>query len=210
MAQALLRAPDDSERFARVLAWRLRLWLLPLPVSIGRATLARGTLRDSDSELDSLLETMEDHLKRQAPPAEFANALGLQRGVSGYVYHTVLLCLYCWLRSPGDFRRAVEEVITLGGDADTTGAIVGATVAAQGIPPDWIAGIWDWPISASWMRQLATHLAEQFGEPRTASPTSPTSPSAPPLFWWPALLPRNLLFFLVVLMHQLRRLLPPC
>src|SRR5438874_3798941 len=34
LAQALLDAPDDPERFARSLAWRLRLWLLGCPAGI--------------------------------------------------------------------------------------------------------------------------------------------------------------------------------
>ena len=39
VAQALLRAGGDPERFRAVLAWRLRLWLLCLPAGIGLATL---------------------------------------------------------------------------------------------------------------------------------------------------------------------------
>ena len=73
------------------------------------------------------------------------------RGVSGYIYHTVPVALFCWLRWPGDFRRAVEEVILLGGDADTTGAVVGgiagATVGQGGIPAEWLQGILEWPRS---------------------------------------------------------------
>jgi ADP-ribosylglycohydrolase len=37
--QALLRAPDDPDAFARSLAWRLRFWLLGLPAGTGGATL---------------------------------------------------------------------------------------------------------------------------------------------------------------------------
>lgn len=39
VAQALLRCDGDVERFRRVLAWRLRLWLLCLPAGIGFGTL---------------------------------------------------------------------------------------------------------------------------------------------------------------------------
>src|SRR5262249_57883228 len=38
-AQALLRAPEDVDAFARSLAWRLRFWLLGLPAATGWATL---------------------------------------------------------------------------------------------------------------------------------------------------------------------------
>lgn len=44
VAQALLRAGNEPVRFGRVLAWRLRLWLLCLPAGIGLATL-RGIVR---------------------------------------------------------------------------------------------------------------------------------------------------------------------
>jgi ADP-ribosylglycohydrolase len=39
VGQALLRAPDAVDSFARSLAWRLRWWLLGLPPGAGRATL---------------------------------------------------------------------------------------------------------------------------------------------------------------------------
>src|SRR5437660_1083658 len=42
-----------------------------------------------DAELADLLRRMEQHLVRHAPAAELADTLGLRRGVSGYVYHTV-------------------------------------------------------------------------------------------------------------------------
>jgi ADP-ribosyl-[dinitrogen reductase] hydrolase len=97
---------------------------------------------------------------------ELADALGLQRGISGYVYHTVPLALYCWLGHRGNFQRAIEEVIALGGDADSTGAavggIAGATLGAAGIPADWLDGLPEWPRSVIWMRWLAERLAQQF------------------------------------------------
>jgi ADP-ribosyl-[dinitrogen reductase] hydrolase len=294
--QALLRAPHEGDRFARSLAWRLRFWLLGLPVGAGRATLrsllklwlgfpptksgvwsagngpamraallgvclghdrerlrayvrastrlthtdpkaergaflvalaaqfgaargsqgvqsetflqeAREALPDIDEELRGLLDKVEDHLRRDAPAHELADALGLRRGISGYVYHTVPLALYCWLRYPRSFRQAVEEVIVLGGDADSTGAVVGgiagATLGAGGIPIDWLNGLLEWPRSPAWMRRLAERLAQQFpvvGIPVRQQPL--------PLFW-PGLIPRNLFFLLLVLAHAFRRLLPP-
>ena len=39
VAQALLASSGDVDRFAHQLAWRLRWWLLSLPVGLGRATL---------------------------------------------------------------------------------------------------------------------------------------------------------------------------
>lgn len=64
--------------------------------------------------------------------------------MTGYVVHTVPVALYCWLRARGDFRAAVSSVIALGGDTDTTAAIVGgmvgADVGAAGIPMEWMIG----------------------------------------------------------------------
>jgi ADP-ribosylglycohydrolase len=298
VGQALLRAPEDVDAFARFLAWRLRFWLLGLPAGIGMATLKaivklwlgfspassgvfsagngpamragilgiclgsdrlrlrsyvrastrlthtdpraergaflvalaahsgavqgpegvrfdtfmqeiRDAVPDLDEELQGLLKKVEDHGRRDTPAVELANTLGLGRGVSGYIYHTVPLALYCWLRHPGDFRGAVEEVIDLGGDTDSTGAIVGglagATVGAGGIPQEWLEGLLEWPRSVAWMRSLAGHLAGQFypGDSPGFAETGPL-----PLFW-PGLIPRNLGFLFVVLLHGFRRLLPP-
>lgn len=169
--------------------------------------LAREALPDADEKLCGLLDKIEDHLRRDAPAVELADTLGLRRGVSGYVYHTVPLALYCWLRNPRSFRQAVEEVIALGGDADSTGAVVGgiagATLGAGGIPADWLNGLLEWPRSVAWMRRLAERLARQF--PVVGSPVR----QKPLSLFWPGLIPRNFIFLFVVLAHAFRRLLPP-
>jgi len=294
-AQALLRAPQDEQAFARSLGWRFRWWLLGLPAGVGRATAracvklwlgfsprtsgvfsagngpamraailgvclgndpqrlrgyvractrithtdpraergallvalaarhgvvhgptgvrvagflneTRAAMPDLDSEIVNLLDKMADHLGRATSAAELADALGLERGVSGYIYHTVIVALFCWLRYPTDFRRAVEEAIALGGDSDSTGAVVGAimgaTVGSAGIPRDWLDALWDWPRSVSWMRALASRLDRRFFVEGTAA-------DGPMRLLWPGLIPRNLGFLIVVLLHGFRRLLPP-
>jgi ADP-ribosyl-[dinitrogen reductase] hydrolase len=296
VGQALLACPDDAERFARVLGWRLRFWLLSLPAGIGRATLRstvklwlgfpprrsgvwsagngpamraallgvclgqdpeklraymrastrlthtdpraergallvalaawhgayagpegvtgtatlaalRSQIVDSDDELNRLLDRLDEHLQRDAPPVALADALGLGNGISGYIYHTVPLALYCWLRSPGDFRRAVTDAIELGGDVDTTGAIVGglagATLGARGIPAEWVEGIVEWPLSVRWMRALAECLTQRFVGKQSGLDLKA------PRYFWPGQIPRNLLFLALVLGHACRRLLPP-
>jgi ADP-ribosylglycohydrolase len=167
----------------------------------------RSRLADVDDEFNRLLDQLNEHLERDIPPGAFADTLGLQHGVSGYIYDTVPVALYCWLHSPTDFRRAMEDVVRLGGDVDTTGAIVGglvgATVGARGIPAEWIEGLAEWPMSVRWMRSLAASIAERLGGKDTAA-----SAKEPRLFW-PGIVPRNLLFLAIVLIHALRRLLPP-
>lgn len=145
-------------------------------------------------------------LEQGAAPSEFARALGLEGGVTGFILHTVPAALYCWLRHPGDFRRAVEDAILLGGDTDTVAAIAGALAGAEagagGIPEDWISGLWEWPCGAAWMKELASRLSDRFFR---------DGPDLGPLFvFLPGVPPRNLLFLAVVLLHGFRRLLPSC
>ena len=280
-AQALLAEREDPARFARVLGWKLRWWLLALPPAIGHGTLrallrlwvgfsparsgvhsagngavmrapvigawfddadriapfvaastaithrdprayagalaiaiaAHHAARDrdiqagvvlahvrehvTDRELLAALDRVETALVRQLAPGELARELGLHRGVTGYVNHTVPVCLHAWLRSPLDYQRSVEEVIALGGDSDTTGAIVGAlagaSAGAAAIPAEWLA-IADFPRSIAWIRTLAQRLNDG---------TEPLRLS------WPMVPLRNALFAAVVFGIGLRRLFPP-
>ena len=128
-----------------------------------------------DAELQASLALLVHHVRRGHSAEKLAAALGLVRGVSGYVYHTVPIALYCWLRSPADFRAAVEEAILLGGDADTTaaitGAVAGATLGVQGIPRERRNGMLDWPRTSAWMSVLAERLAGAFAtDPRSRDP----------------------------------------
>ena len=128
-------------------------------------------------------------------------------GVSGWVMETVPAAIYCWLRWPGDFRAAVEQVVLMGGDADTTGAIVGGLVGATAgpgaIPIEWLDGVVEWPRSVGWIRRLAGRLAA------SADPARDTPPPGPLPLFWPGVLIRNAVFLAIVLLHGLRRLLPP-
>jgi ADP-ribosyl-[dinitrogen reductase] hydrolase len=168
---------------------------------------ARAIVAAEDHELQNLLASMRDCLSRRAPAREFAESLGLHRGVSGYIYHTVPVALYCWLESDGHFRPALESAINLGGDTDTVGAIVGAlcgaTVGDRGIPEEWLRGLGDWPLSERWMRELASRLGNRFGDRDSSEPALPVP------FFWPGQLLRNLVFLNVVLFHGFRRLFPP-
>ena len=136
--------------------------------------------------------------------AEFASDIGLSHGVSGYMAHTVPVAVYAFLRSPDDYREAIESVIRLGGDTDTvaavTGAMIGARVGKAGIPVEWLERWIDWPRSLAHLETLGGRLAE--GKWRT-SPQEAVS-----LAWW-AIPVRNLVFALVVMGLLVRRGLPP-
>jgi ADP-ribosylglycohydrolase len=150
-----------------------------------------------DPELLGALDRVEEALFCDHEPSRLAADLGLSQGVTGYVYHTVPICLHAWLRSPHDFRRVVGDVVSLGGDADTTGAIAGAlagaTVGPSKIPADWLA-ISDWPRSLAWIRMLGERVSQR---------------GAPLPLWWPVIPLRNMVFTAIVLATGVRRLLPP-
>ncbi|MER2542253.1 MAG: ADP-ribosylglycohydrolase family protein, partial [Candidatus Accumulibacter phosphatis] len=91
-----------------------------------------------------------------------------------------------------------------GGDTDSVAAIVGALVGAR-IGPDrfpahLLDGLVEWPRTLQWLTLLGERLA------RTRTPQALATPLALNL---PGLLLRNVFFFALVLMHGLRRLLPP-
>jgi ADP-ribosylglycohydrolase len=167
------------------------------------ATLAE-VLPALDRELLDLIRRAADSAADGEPTPAFADSLGLSRGVSGYVRHTVPVVVRAWLRNPGDYRAAVTAVIQCGGDTDTTaaivGGIIGAAVGRAGIPSDWLGGLWEWPRSVAWMDRLGRQVATVMATSR---------PAQPPRLLALGLLARNLLFLLVVLAHGFRRLLPP-
>jgi ADP-ribosyl-[dinitrogen reductase] hydrolase len=155
-------------------------------------------------ELLRNLEVVRKLLAEGASADRLAEALKLQRGVSGYINHTVPAVVFCWLSAAGDFRRAVESVVMLGGDADTTGAIVGgiagAGVGESGIPADWLGGLCEWPRTPGYLRRLGRALAGLVDGQGNASP---------PRWFWPGVVPRNVAFLGLILAHGLRRAFPP-
>ena len=169
----------------------------------------------ADSLLNYLADSCEEEAMRLVDAAvtsvesgqsteDFARSLGLERGVSGYIYHTLPIVIQAWLRHQNDYRSAITAVIRCGGDTDTTaalvGGIIGCRVGKNGIPNDWLEQLWEWPRSVSWMEKLASQLHEF----RTTGLT--TKPLRLPTY---GVLPRNLLFNTIVLLHGFRRLGPP-
>jgi ADP-ribosyl-[dinitrogen reductase] hydrolase len=134
----------------------------------------------------------------------FAHDLGLDKGVTGFINHTVPMVIQAWLRRPDNAKEALVALIRCGGDTDSTGAILGAILGArvgqQGLPQEWLKGLWEWPRSVRWITALGSRLEKVLmsGQPQ------------PPLkLFLPGLLLRNLFFLVVVLLHGFRRLLPP-
>jgi ADP-ribosylglycohydrolase len=156
-----------------------------------------------DAEFIALVKNVTDSVTRGETTEQFADSIGCAKGVSGYMYHTLPCVLHVWLSHQNDYRAAVTTTIRLGGDADTTAAIVGAIVGARagkaGIPPEWLSNLCEWPRTVTWMDELATRLA-----------ASACGQQVRPLWINPlSLLLRNAFFMTVVLLHGFRRLLPP-
>jgi len=167
--------------------------------------------RNRPSSIDNALndwseivqEIREAHAKEESVE-DFCGRLGLSSGVSGYIYHSVPVAIYAWMRHYGDYQKTHVSVIERGGDTDTVGAIAGAlagaSVGESGIPAEWIDNIIEWPRTIGKMKEAAARLARQSDAPESVRPVT---------FFWPALIIRNLIFLVIVLLHGFRRLLPP-
>lgn len=139
------------------------------------------------------------------PVDVFAKTLGCRDGVTGFILHTVPAVVHAWAAFPRDVRGAVESLVRAGGDTDSTaavaGGIVGAGTGPDGIPPEWLSRLAEWPWSRGRMETVAC-AAGTAAETRTRMQVA-----AIPL--WPATALRNMVVLGVVLGHGARRLLPP-
>lgn len=151
----------------------------------------------NEPEWQKAAALFQKHLAAGDNTQAYAVALGLERSVSGYAFHTVPVALYACCRHPKDFGAALTSVLDCGGDTDTAGAITGGIAGARsgvaGIPGEWAGALCDFPLTAEKLADAAASLAE--GR-RIAS------------LFWPARLARNVVFLLIVLAHGVRRLFP--
>jgi ADP-ribosylglycohydrolase len=162
-----------------------------------------ASLGDDDRQWRDLVERIQTLLKRGGEVDELATELGLERGVSGYVYHTVPVAIYACLKNRGAFADALRGVLDLGGDTDTVGAIVGAmagaSVGRREIPDSWVSGIVDWPRTPALLEEVGRRLAQQRDKRKALGAVH---------YFWPGVLLRNILFLIIVLLHGFRRLVP--
>ena len=178
---ALLRCGDWQQR--------------PAPAEFARVV---ATLGD-DARWHALQPLLQQACESADPTAHWRQHQGIDRGVGGFVMHSVPFALLAWYQGQGDYARTVALCVEAGGDVDTNAAIAGALAAmsggVQGIPSAWLQGLVDWPHGRPALERLAAALADP--SQRAATHFSP------------ALFPRGLVFTAVILLHALRRLLPP-
>jgi ADP-ribosylglycohydrolase len=149
-----------------------------------------------DREFLELLDRVEKSLHLSS--LDFASKLGLEKGVGGYIYQTLPIVLHSWLRNRDNLKQAIIDVVLCGGDTDTTGAIVGSIVGAKAKEPphEWIEGIIDFPRNLAFIEEVSVKLNLVFEEKK--------SQKAPRLSAV-AILIRNVLFFLIVLVVAVTR-----
>ena len=197
------KALIGASAIAELAAWIVRDRLTQPPSLEAFIALLRARGSD-DRGWQSLIDAIDHAARENRTVAELADRLGLGKGVTGYIYHTVPIAAYAWFRHGDDYRQALTAALDCGGDTDTVGAIVGALAGAMvgepGIPEAWHAGVADWPRSLPLLRTLAERLA---------AVAASGQPAAPVHYFWPAIPARNLAFLLIVLAHGFRRLLPP-
>jgi len=155
-------------------------------------------------ELLALIKTTTDSVLSGQSTAAFAQTLGLEKGITGYIYHTVPMVIHTWLRNQDDYQAAILDIIRCGGDTDTTaaivGGIIGARVGKQGIDEQWLDNLSEFPRNIKWMEKLSLRLNQVCCHHRRQKPL-PISIAA--------VLLRNFIFMIIVLWHGFRRLLPP-
>jgi ADP-ribosylglycohydrolase len=157
----------------------------------------------SCSDWSSICSAIEEGLANPLSLSEFLPTIGIdiKKGISGYAYHTAPVVIYSGCLHQWDFESVVTEIITAGGDTDSTAAIAGALCGslhgAKNIPHSWVSGILEWPTGVNELKVLARAVNDK--TPLRVRPD-----------WSPLLLLRNILFFIIVLRHGFTRLLPDC
>lgn len=148
--------------------------------------------------LGEAIDTARESALRGADTREAAESCGN----TGFVVHTLALATFGLLRYGNDPLLALTEIISAGGDTDSTAAILGGWLGAlhgeSGLPRGLIDKIQDGPFGPTHLRALAECLASvRDGVPRPVPRYSAIGAMA-----------RNLILIPVILGHGLRRLLP--
>jgi poly(ADP-ribose) glycohydrolase ARH3 len=109
------------------------------------------------------LDAIEQGLKSGSSCVEMSSILGT--GITAY--EAVPMALYCFLRHPDSYERVIHEAVFIGGDTDTiasmAGAIAGAFLGEQAIPPRWLNAVREERYTVAYIRELADRLFAKYG-----------------------------------------------
>jgi ADP-ribosyl-[dinitrogen reductase] hydrolase len=129
-------------------------------------TLAKQHLPVDLSGLQQGLDWLRDSLHKAESSQAFALRICGAKGVSGFVLHSVPVCLHVVFRHLQDFQQAMLEILACGGDTDSNaaivGGIVGARVGKEGIPRVWQDGLLE---GVSWSHRFVQAIAHQTTPP---------------------------------------------
>ncbi len=224
------RFSEDPERLERYLKLSTRMTHTDPKAQIGAIAVARMasaiasqvaaeppdsswlidilSMPEADAGWQEITDKVTSAAERRAAVSELAILLGLEKGVTGFIYHTTPVALYAVWRHWGDFESTVESVINAGGDTDTVAAIAGALagfcVGEQALPQEWLRRLWDPFRGLEAFRELGKRLSERDVD------RDPNGRPQGPISWPYWLLPlRHLIQLPIILAHGFRRLAPP-
>ena len=112
-------------------------------------------------EFDEILKKTIQSVNSKQSSQNFAESLGLSKGVTGYIYHTIPIAIHAWLTNQDDFHSGLVNTIQCGGDTDTVGSIVGSLIGIQvgveNIPENWRKGLFDYPLNQKSLKEIANN-----------------------------------------------------
>ena len=112
-------------------------------------------------EFDEILNKTIQSVNSKQSTQSFAQSLGLSKGVTGYIYHTIPIAIHAWLSNQDNFQTGLMNTIQCGGDTDTVGSIVGSLigiqVGAENIPENWRKGLFDYPLNEKSLKEIANN-----------------------------------------------------
>jgi ADP-ribosylglycohydrolase len=105
-------------------------------------------------EFDQAIARLEEALGMASPDAALAHI-----GEGWVAEEAVLMALYCFLKSPDDFLATIRQGANIKGDSDSiaciAGAISGAYLGIQALPPSWVNRL----EKSSYLADVAQRLA---------------------------------------------------
>ena len=130
------RREAGAKAIAKVAAWAVMHSPTEKPPIDGIMAMLREVV-PADDEWNKWIGCIQEASRKNVSVLDFAVSQGMETGVSGYIYHTVPVALYAWIKHYGDFRLTLEAALDCGGDADTVGAIAGTLAGATVAPTEF-------------------------------------------------------------------------